>query len=69
MTVSFLKFADNLGHPCNGAEGTRTPDPRVANAMLSQLSYRPVKQGRYYTHRHGFVTSASLHASHILCTR
>ena len=24
-----------------GAEGVRTPDPRVANAMLSQLSYSP----------------------------
>ena len=27
----------------NGAEGTRTPDLRVANALLSQLSYRPAE--------------------------
>ena len=26
---------------CGGAEGTRTPDPCDANAMLSQLSYSP----------------------------
>jgi hypothetical protein len=24
-----------------GREGIRTPDPRVANAVLSQLSYSP----------------------------
>ncbi len=28
-----------------GDEGTRTPDPRVANAMLSQLSYIPAETG------------------------
>ena len=28
---------------CGGTEGDRTPDPRVANAMLSQLSYGPGK--------------------------
>ena len=26
-----------------GGEGTRTPDPRVANAVLCQLSYTPDK--------------------------
>ena len=26
----------------HGDEGTRTPDPRLAKAMLSQLSYIPV---------------------------
>ena len=26
-----------------GREGIRTPDPRVANAMLSQLSYTPIR--------------------------
>ena len=34
-----------LGRPghllTHGAEGTRTPDPLVANQMLSQLSYSP----------------------------
>ena len=28
-----------------GAEGTRTPDPLIANEVLSQLSYSPVPQG------------------------
>ncbi|GEM_PF-2180931 len=33
----------NLG--CHGGgEGIRTPDPRVANAVLCQLSYAPDKQ-------------------------
>ena len=27
-----------------GGEGIRTPDPRVANAVLCQLSYTPDKQ-------------------------
>jgi hypothetical protein len=27
-----------------GGEGIRTPDPRVANAVLCQLSYAPNKQ-------------------------
>jgi hypothetical protein len=27
-----------------GGEGIRTPDPRVANAVLCQLSYAPDKQ-------------------------
>ena len=31
-----------LAPVCGGAEGDRTPDPRVANAMLSQLSYSPI---------------------------
>ena len=29
-----------------GGEGIRTPDPRVANAVLCQLSYAPDKQIR-----------------------
>ena len=29
-----------------GAKGIRTPDPHVANVMLYQLSYRPVKVPR-----------------------
>ena len=28
-----------------GAEGNRTPDLRIANATLSQLSYGPVRHG------------------------
>ena len=34
------------GSPCGGDggdEGTRTPDPRDANAVLSQLSYIPTR--------------------------
>jgi hypothetical protein len=30
-----------------GDEGTRTPDPRDANAVLSQLSYIPTGRGEY----------------------
>ena len=30
-----------------GDEGTRTPDPRDANAVLSQLSYIPTDGGEY----------------------
>ena len=36
-------LASRLAPVCGGAEGVRTPDPRVANAMLSQLSYSPVR--------------------------
>ena len=31
--------------PCGGDEGTRTPDPCDANAVLSQLSYIPTGRG------------------------
>ena len=30
-----------------GGEGTRTPDPRVANAVLCQLSYTPDKNSNF----------------------
>ena len=30
-----------------GAEEDRTPDLRIANATLSQLSYRPIAELRY----------------------
>lgn len=36
-----------------GREGIRTPDPRVANAMLSQLSYTPIRGLR--PHFRGFL--------------
>src|SRR5690606_1681992 len=32
---------------CGGAEEDRTPDLRIANATLSQLSYRPEDRGLY----------------------
>ena len=43
--------AKGAGVPCRtawgaasgGAEGVRTPDPRLAKPMLSQLSYSPVR--------------------------
>lgn len=38
---SNLKF--QIAKP-GGGEGIRTPDPRVANAVLCQLSYTPDKQ-------------------------
>jgi hypothetical protein len=30
-----------INEKCGGAEGIRTPDPLVANEVLSQLSYSP----------------------------
>ena len=33
-----------------GAEEDRTPDLRIANATLSQLSYRPEERGLYTLH-------------------
>jgi hypothetical protein len=39
--------ADLRGEPGGGGdEGTRTPDPRDANAVLSQLSYIPTGRER-----------------------
>ena len=37
-----LPFLSSL-HRVGGAEGIRTPDPRRAKAVLSQLSYVPVR--------------------------
>jgi hypothetical protein len=44
------KGSDVSPSPCSlgGAEEDRTPDLRIANATLSQLSYRPKSQ-RLYT--------------------
>jgi hypothetical protein len=37
------KMAGRAGHPgIGGAEEDRTPDLCIANAALSQLSYRPI---------------------------
>lgn len=44
------------GAETGGDEGTRTPDPRDANAVLSQLSYIPT-DGR---ERSGIATSAKV---------
>ena len=30
---------------CGAAEGIRTPDPRITNALLYQLSYRGIVKG------------------------
>ena len=38
--TSCLVLTGNLG----GAEEDRTPDLRIANATLSQLSYRPMRE-------------------------
>jgi hypothetical protein len=38
MPLGFQYVTRNGG----GAEGTRTPDPLIANEVLSQLSYSPV---------------------------
>ena len=38
-------------HPNSGDDRTRTDDPRVANAMLSQLSYVPPRGRAIRSHR------------------
>ncbi len=38
--------ADVATQDSGGDEGTRTPDPRDANAVLSQLSYIPTEQAK-----------------------
>ena len=50
IQISNLKFdfskprGNHSAHPNpGGGEGIRTPDPRVANAVLCQLSYTPDK--------------------------
>lgn len=51
--VKATRPAPRIAHPfdeiigCDGGdEGTRTPDPRDANAVLSQLSYIPTGRRR-----------------------
>lgn len=39
--AGFMTFSYNFRHVLGGAEEDRTPDLRIANATLSQLSYRP----------------------------
>ena len=40
---STLNTASIANRQCpGGGEGIRTPDPRVANAVLCQLSYAPI---------------------------
>ena len=44
IEIERSSFADRLGS--GGGEGIRTPDPRVANAVLCQLSYTPDNEFR-----------------------
>ena len=37
-----MEVSQSSGWEIGGAEEDRTPDLRIANATLSQLSYRPV---------------------------
>jgi hypothetical protein len=48
---------DACGPVIGGAEGTRTPDPLIANEVLSQLSYSPVPQGADNAQRPRFKSS------------
>jgi hypothetical protein len=41
-----------------GAEEDRTPDLRIANATLSQLSYGPGVRGRYFTQGAGCAATS-----------
>jgi hypothetical protein len=43
-------FSPHLG-VCGGVEEDRTPDLRIANATLSQLSYHPVGSRGFYRKR------------------
>lgn len=42
MARAFRTYLDLLGHLDGGDEEDRTPDLRIANATLSQLSYVPI---------------------------
>ena len=45
MSANLLSFPLLHNHSLSGDEGTRTPDPRLAKAVLSQLSYIPIWGG------------------------
>jgi hypothetical protein len=64
--AGFWTFADLGGRCIGGAEGDRTPDLRIANATLSQLSYGPkgVNSTRHLMRapgRYEFSTAAGTH--------
>src|SRR3569832_952518 len=42
VLITFWTSSEVLGNLNGGAEEDRTPDLRIANATLSQLSYRPM---------------------------
>jgi hypothetical protein len=46
-TTAGLRKARNPASRFGGAEGSRTPDPKTASLVLSQLSYSPTEQPRY----------------------
>ena len=61
--VSRLRVSSDFAEWCDGgAEGDRTPDFRIANAALSQLSYGPMTRsdsaGRYATRDQGVSATA-----------
>ena len=45
MSAKLLSSTFLPNHALSGDEGTRTPDPRLAKAVLSQLSYIPIRGG------------------------
>ena len=47
MSANLLSFTLLHNHSLSGDEGTRTPDPRLAKAVLSQLSYIPILGGEW----------------------
>ena len=58
------KTSQEEGLPISGGrEGIRTPDPRVANAVLSQLSYSPT--GKNYSIRRAGESNTRM--THQLC--
>jgi hypothetical protein len=46
-TAAGLRKARNPASKYGGAEGSRTPDPKTASLVLSQLSYSPTERPRY----------------------
>jgi hypothetical protein len=46
-TAAGLRMARNPASKFGGAEGSRTPDPKTASLVLSQLSYSPTRAPRY----------------------
>lgn len=59
-----MKVWPQVRHEGNGAaEGTRTPDPRITNAMLYQLSYSsacPQVRQKVYRHPAQYTSKKAL---------
>jgi hypothetical protein len=52
---TFGTSSDLVKHLIGGDEEDRTPDLRIANATLSQLSYVPISSAYFITNRNAVV--------------